>query len=354
MAAAAIKSGTGTIVENLWIATTGLTETGSGSITTRLNQGLNAAQSAVSSDSANSTETPMAVRDSFTTQDLSGDRMVVIHFVNAVYAILDIYQTVANAGIEIRLHSGATPNVNYRSFIVGGRNMLPIAARESYIAVVINADQTTTYNGDTGTFDSSDVQHIEILWVRDTAVKTSLPTIFLIQRQFFLDPYLLIGGTTPDAAATFQDLLDYEPNGGASGNIATDGLARLFEEQGDQVFVKAPIGIGDGGTNTVRFDDSGKILEFPIQAGVVTNNENMHILENDLGLEVNLGASDTVDLRNYSFGGETKYYLKVIGNTSGRCTFTSCQIKKTGTFEFKAGAEFIDSIITNCDEMILN
>jgi len=355
MAAASIKTGTGQVlIDDLENAPPGFQNTGAGSIAIIDNASISGGGSGSSDDAGRLGCTVAQVNSALTwdidagtpTADYSADKTYFIFFCRPASLLgIQLLATIANDGIEAKLYTDGG-RTNFRSYVCGGNDAVPpgLPRLEQYFAVVVNPRQTTTRDDIGGTFNDASVTEVE--W-RIIHLGTGSSALVYFSKTFKYTPMVLIGGDGASADGVWQDFLDH---------AATDEF-RVFRQQGEKEFmVQVPIAIGDNGTNATEFDDTGISIEFaPLFDATTKKTVNIHAEINELGLVLDLGTSDSYTFRGWTFNSIDKYEMIVKGNTAGTCKFQEgCLLKGIGTFQMNAGAQIIDSQVSQCDELILN
>jgi len=166
--------------------------------------------------------------------------------------------TIANAGITLRLYSGAgSPSTNWREWRVGGSDS-PLAncAKGFYpLALDLNA---ANYDASNGTFDNTDIRCWGIRCHKLDLVSGSTPNMIM----YISKMYLLVASRYSSDIGTFTgtasilDAVDF-----CAGTTFSNKVGEWVRRIGDAVAMDMGFRIGDNSTAT-QFTDDGKTIIF--------------------------------------------------------------------------------------------
>ena len=167
--------------------------------------------------------------------------------------------TVANAGVEIRIYSGTgSMPTNYRAFYVGGNDTPNAECCKGQYPYTIDLNDSS-HDASNGTFDNTDVTSYAILTTRLNLAGTATNWNYM-GKLYILDTtksssntptFSGSGSLMQDAVTTIQ------------GSDYTDKFGNWVRAIGDVIFIDMGFRIGNNSTITT-FDDEGKTVISPV------------------------------------------------------------------------------------------
>lgn len=261
------------------------------------------------------------------------DRLLCIHFATRLASHINGVANIdTESGYILTFYSS---NTEYRQWVIGGRDHVP--AHKSYIMAIVDATNVSSAFRTTARFDPSNIIRTE-LHVEKYGMNN---TFHLITREFYIDPYVLTGGTVANPVNMMMLI----------SKCTADRIKSITSEMAGNVFLKTKYQIGNG-TDETHFMESNKRIGVCNQASIADKFMLNHAGDNALGLQILTGPDCCIRHDNCTWSSKSPYTWQVSG--AGAMHFDGCGIVGAGDISLSGSVVLLDCYFYYCGEIITN